>query len=105
MLSVVADRTDSSRLLVRARRAGDIEEVFPGAEVQETPRADYGWRASLSRSEVSAAIAAQLDGIDYPNFKDSVTDEERHTAYLEVWTAMFGYQARGRRRRYGVGGS
>ena len=42
-VSVVADRDDtqSPRLLVRARIKGDIDQLFPDAEVMETPLTDY----------------------------------------------------------------
>jgi hypothetical protein len=42
-VSVVADRDDtqSSLLLVRARIKGDIDQLFPDAEVMETPLTDY----------------------------------------------------------------
>jgi len=39
-LSVVADRDDPNRLLVRARFHNDIARVFPNAEVTETPHAE-----------------------------------------------------------------
>jgi hypothetical protein len=34
----------------------------------------------------------QIAGIDYTNFKDSVTDESRHLIYLQVWRQMFIWQ-------------
>ena len=47
-LSVVADKENpkGDRLLVRSRIAGDIEELFPSADVMETPYADYRFRAA-----------------------------------------------------------
>jgi hypothetical protein len=50
-LSVVADKADPSgeRLLVRARRSGDIERVFPEAAVFSVAGADYAFRAWLPR--------------------------------------------------------
>ena len=46
-LSVVADKENPTgdRLLVRSRIAGDIEEVFPDANVMETCNADYRFRS------------------------------------------------------------
>jgi hypothetical protein len=45
---------------------------------------------------VKRAIAAEVERIDYPNFKNSVADVERHDAYEEVWDTMLrwghGYQ-------------
>ena len=87
-LSIVAHWEDEEVLLVRARRQSDIERVFPGAEVEETPTADYRFRATLPRHAVADAIAATVTGITYPNFKASVTDRDRHDAYLDVWGIM-----------------
>lgn len=87
-LSIVAHRTDAGALLVRARRAGDLERVFPGCTVQRTPTADYLYRTTLPRDQVAAAIARNLLRIDYDNFKDSVPDHRLHDAYSLFWTAM-----------------
>jgi hypothetical protein len=84
------DRPDD--LLVRARRAGDIQRVFPKARVAMTPANDYRFRAFIPRASVAEAIALQVGGIDYTNFKDSVTDLNRHMAYLRVWQVMANWQ-------------
>jgi hypothetical protein len=41
---------------------------------------------------VAEKIASQIAGIDYTNFKDSVTDESRHIVYFQVWRQMFIWQ-------------
>lgn len=89
-VSVVADRRDRTRLLVRARLAEDLARVFPDADVAETPAADYRFRASVPRAQVANAIARQVRAIRYDNFKGSVPvgDDERHDAYLGVWGVM-----------------
>src|SRR6266446_9194294 len=71
-----------AELLVRARRAGDIEKVFPDAKVTRTTNRDYLYRAVLPRDVVKRAFAAMIDHIDYPNFKDSVEDSSLHAAYV-----------------------
>ncbi len=81
-----------AELLVRARRAGDIEKVFPDAKVTRTTNRDYLYRAVLPRDVVKRAFAAMIDHIDYPNFKDSVEDSSLHAAYVGVWCAMAGLQ-------------
>lgn len=78
------DRT----LLVRARVKGHIEAVFPNAEVQEVPGRDYQFRAYLPTRLVSAAIAANIESIDYGNFKSSVKNHRLHDAYACVWGVM-----------------
>lgn len=86
-LSVVADQNDAEELLVRGRKAGDIEAVFPEAAVIETPANDYRFRASVRREVVAAQIAKRLLAIGYPNFKASVPDQARHDCYSAVWLA------------------
>lgn len=83
---------DGPSLLVRARRRGDLERVFPNAEVSETPQRDYRFRARIDRETVAQALAAAARGIRYPNFKDSVAEHLRHAAYAQVWTVMRRYQ-------------
>ena len=91
-LSIVSKDCGPAELLVRARRAGDIERVFPDAKVTRNTNSDYLYRAVLPRDVVKQALAAMIDHIDYPNFKDSVDDSSLHAAYVGVWCAMAGLQ-------------
>lgn len=91
--SIVADRKDETKLLVRARRAGDLERYFPNAGVTESRNADYRYRAFVPRLEVAIAMMSALNSIDYPNFKDSVGEADRHDAYMNVWSIMHRYQS------------
>jgi hypothetical protein len=92
-LSIVVPRAGTSAaknddLIVRGRCKGDIEAVFPDANVTHTPDRDYAFRASIKREAVANAIAAQVREIDYENFKDSVAEHDRHDAYFDIWGAM-----------------
>ena len=93
-LSVVADKDDPSgpRLLVRARREGDIERVFPEADVTTTPAADYRFRAWLPRERVAAVLRQQVEALAYANFKSTIHDRDYHDAALDVWNVMDTYQ-------------
>ena len=93
-VSIVDKGGDGSTLLVRGRHAGDIERVFPGAKVERTPARDYLFRARVSRTEVAERIAERLRGIEYPNFKASVKEVDRHDAYGGVWGEMNEWQER-----------
>ena len=94
-LSIV-DKGDPSgkTLLVRARRAGDIERVFPDADVQTGGGTDYGFRAHIDREHVAGALAEAIRAINYSNFKATVTELDRHDAYLDVWQVMYAYQTK-----------
>ena len=94
-LSVVAHRNKLDMLLVRARVAGDLERVFAGAVVTMTPSADHRFRAVIPREEAARVLAKQVAAIDYPNFKDSVWEPDRHHAYFASWRAMRAFQLQG----------
>jgi hypothetical protein len=92
-LSIVDKGNKSGRtLLVRGRRKGDIERVFPQAEVIEGGGTDYQYRARIDREEVALRIADAVRSIDFQNFKSSVHEPGRHDAYVRVWDAMYRYQ-------------
>jgi hypothetical protein len=64
-LSVVADKDDASRLMVRARRKTDLSNIFgANVEIIETPEADYWWRLFIDRDRFKALISTLIDGID-----------------------------------------
>jgi hypothetical protein len=87
-LSVVHKDCEPTELLVRARRKGDIQKVFPDAKVRKDTKADYLYRAVLPRKAIAVAMAERIDAVNYPNFKDSVTDDALHRAYMATWFAM-----------------
>lgn len=96
-VSIVAHREQRDKLLVRARVELDIERVFAGyghpIAVAHTPAADYPYRAVLPRALVATAIADRLSHhVVYDNFKEACQEEDRHDAYLRVWTAMRTFQ-------------
>ena len=88
-LSIVKKDCKDDELLVRARRAGDIERVFgKRAKVTRSTDSDYLYRAVISKTLVLDALIAEIDGIDYENFKNEVLDHELHLAYIRVWNVM-----------------
>jgi len=93
-VSIVKHTGGPGLFMVRARIAGDLERLFPGAEVVETPDADYRYRVTLPAYLVADVIREQVAGIDYPNFKGSVRDDERHRVYSSVWSVMYDWQYR-----------
>lgn len=87
-LSVVADRDNPDRLLVRARVARHIQQVFPSADVFTDDSADYHYRSFISRQTAADTISDSVRRIDYDNFKDAVVSESMHTALMSVWVVM-----------------
>lgn len=87
-LSIVDKDCEPDELLVRARRDGDIERVFPGAKVEVTLGNDYRCRARIKRADIAAAMTQRIMGLGYSNFKGSVSDDQLHRAYMDVWSAI-----------------
>ena len=94
-VSIVKKDCAKDELLVRARRKGDIEKIFPGVKVTRYTKSDYLYRAKVKALTVSQAVIREISRIDYGNFKSSVTDKPLHDAYLKVWTAMAALQKPG----------
>jgi hypothetical protein len=102
-VSIVADTADKNFFWVRSRFAGDIEKLFPNAEVVRTPRRDYLYRAKLPHLEVSNRIAEEVGNISYPNFKDAVPTKKRQEVYQQIWFEMYmAGDSRYKPRRKGV---
>lgn len=95
---VQKDGTDRHSVLVRARRAGDIEKYFPNAKVTKTPKADYLFRATVRKAQVRSAMDQAINDITYDNFKNSVRDNDLHDAYLGVWLRMESIQPNRKRK-------
>lgn len=93
-ISVVADKDnpDSNRLLARARKKDHLTVLFPHANVFSVPGSDYAYRSWISRDELKAVMAREIDELNYPNFKNAIVDEGYHNAATRVWWAMYNYQ-------------
>ena len=83
--SIVHKNCGPDEVLVRARRPGDIERVFPGATVKESTNTDYRYRAVLSRQAVAEVMSHEIMRLNYDNFKNSVDDDKLHSAYGAFW--------------------
>ncbi len=63
-LSIVSKDCASDELLVRARRKGDIEKIFPEATVKRDTKTDYLYRARVKRLDVENAMVGEVRRID-----------------------------------------
>jgi hypothetical protein len=100
--SIVQKPTDApaNTLTVRARVRQDLEtlreQYLPGmGEIAESRSNDYRFRAVAPRAEVAAAMAAIVNGIEYPNFKSQVAKVQgpkRAHLYHEVWDVLYRLQ-------------
>lgn len=83
--SIVDKECGPDELLVRARRPGDIEKVFPNAKVESREGTDYQFRARVKRTDVANALMMEVIAVDYDNFKGATKDRRLHDAYASFW--------------------
>ena len=84
-------------LTVRSRVKTDLDRLrakcMPTLEaIQSTPSNDYPYRAKISHADFSAGMAKLCSGIDYDNFKDTVSERmgyRRASAYGGVWSHLY----------------
>ena len=93
-VSVVKDRTDADRVVVRARVKEDLVALFPDhqKDIVETEDSDYRFRLFLDQQYVAMTIEERVMGINYDNFKDSVKQPWRKAAYVQIWSVMYQVQ-------------
>lgn len=109
-VSAVAHRGKPGFMMVRGRVRGDLEAFFSclstPVDVDETEHADYRFRCVVDKASFLRAMVDALAGVDYDNFKNSIPslEDERHDAYLGVWTVMNRYQTRTLDSEYGDDG-
>lgn len=92
--SVVEDKADSRRVVVRARSREHLESVVPPSRIIETTDTDYRYRAYMLKEEWKRIMLKLIDNIDYSNFKNSVPEGAYHNRLLEIWREMYQYQER-----------
>ncbi|EAM1616295.1 hypothetical protein EU642_21910 [Salmonella enterica] len=87
-LSVVQHKTDPAILVVRSRRPGHIQKMFPTAEVVTIDGRDYMYRTELPREAVAERMHKYVMDMTATNFKNSVKDQTYHGACISVWSVM-----------------
>ena len=95
-ISIVADRNDELSVVVRARVKEDLESLFKEHvdDIVETDDSDYRFRLFLDQHYVAMTIEERIININYHNFKDSVKQSWRKTAYMQIWSVMNAVQER-----------
>lgn len=100
-VSIVKHKFIPGSLMIRARVKEDLESFIAlldevtGSKhtLKETPDGDYAFRTTATKKAVAEAITRQINDLDYVNFKNAVHgDPQRDSAYMGVWSAMYGLQ-------------
>ena len=66
-------------------------QVKGDAAVDETPNADYPFRAVIERELFANVMLDYSLNIDYHNFKNSIKENNFHDHCVEVWAIMMRY--------------
>src|SRR5262245_36478 len=107
-ISLVAHDRDPDLVQVRARVKQDITGWFPDARVEVTRRADYRYRADVTRREVADVLWHEVMNYDVTSHvkdvavAESFPNPERRRAYYACWSALARMQPHppgGRRRK------
>jgi len=91
-VSIVTDPKNPGWLLVRARRKEHLQALFPAQRVITTPKNDYRYRVSLPMLVVMETVSKRIQDLKYPNFKDSVKEDELHNMYAKWWGDHYKFQ-------------
>lgn len=101
--SVVADRDQPDRHLVRARIQGDLENLKRlagiSAEIVATPDADYACRIYVTAPEYQRIMTALANTVDYPNFKSQVGKRPDQAGRTEVYHRIWAEAAQMQSKR------
>jgi len=82
-ISIVQDETRFERFVVRARKKEHLEVLFHDYKkaIIASYTSDYRYRLFLDKKVVKEVLVERLMDIEYPNFKNSVEDEDLHKLY------------------------
>lgn len=80
-------------LTVRARDIRSLEGLsrHSGAEISQTPYADYPYRVVVSHDDFAEWLVREVAALTYPNFKSAVAMSRGHAfahPLMDVWSAM-----------------
>lgn len=90
-VSIVVDKQIPGNVLVRGRIKGDVEALFPAAEVSKSLDRDYLYRTSVPKHAAALVISNKVLAIDYGNFKEA-SPKSRSTWLSRIWNIMYGVQ-------------
>lgn len=85
-ISVVQDTRNKDNFLVRSRSLKHLID-FAGkqAPIRQTPEADYDFRCIMPKIIFAERLIEKAGQINYPNFKDSITDLSYKELLSQLW--------------------
>lgn len=106
-VSVVESPDNPNMLQVRARHRRVLQIIRQGPEegglgkrrassILHTRDSDYPYRIFVSKEDFSRWVAAQVQRIDYKNFKDAARTPDLHNLYFKIWGVVYRHYERNR---------
>jgi len=94
-LSIVQHNSMPDHFQVKSRVIDPLVALWPDHEVEFIDWADYRFRITIPKAEVTPVLTEQIGEVDYTSFKNECeTDEDYHYALTRVWSIMYNYQRR-----------
>lgn len=93
-LSIVQHKDMPPHFQVKSRVPEPLRELWPDSEIEVIHWADYRYRITMPKEEVTPVLAKEIESVLYTSFKDECRDEEAYYhALTSVWTTMYRYQS------------
>jgi hypothetical protein len=98
-LSIVQHNTMPGHFQVKARIIDPLEILWPEHNIEIIGWADYRFRITLEKEQVTSILNQEIQAVGYTSFKDECRDNhDYHDALVKVWSTMYNYQLRMERR-------
>ena len=92
-LSIVQHRDTPTHFQVKARTPEPLEHFWPEHDIEAIGWADYRYRITISKEEVTPVITAIIRSVGYTSFKNQCEkDDDYHHALVRIWSVMHNYQ-------------
>ena len=93
-LAIVQHKDLPDFFQVKSRTADPLAAMWPEEEIEEIDWADYRYRITMPKEEVTPVLAKEIESVLYTSFKDECRDDEAYYhALTSVWTTMYRYQS------------
>ena len=93
-LSIAQHPEDPRLVIVHGSIEGDIERIFPGAEVGQHFDSDHRFSAAVTIDRAVQAMIKEFKSINYGELQSAVEEVSRWHTYINVWVTMYEEQTR-----------
>lgn len=92
-LSIVQHNALPDHFQVKSRTAVPLKHFWPDYEIEAIDWADYRYRITIPKEEVTTVITEELESVDYTSFKNQCSEDPYYYETLgRIWLEMYRYQ-------------